>query len=53
MKVRAKVTASDVPQIHYGAIEVEEDYRDWAVLTSATQLPDQIWRLLKSKLYDI
>lgn len=46
-------SANDTPQIHYGVIEVEEGYRVWEVLTSSSQLPEQIRALLKSKLYDI
>lgn len=46
-------SANDTSQIHYGVIEVEEGYRVWEVLTSSSQLPEQVRALLKSKLYDI
>ena len=46
-------SANDAPQIHYGVIEVEEGYRVWEVLTSSSQIPEQVKQHLISHGYGV
>jgi hypothetical protein len=52
-KEKMTFSGEDVYQIHYGVLEVEDDRTVCEVLTSSSELPEQVKELLKNKGYEI